>query len=145
MTASRNIYRKRGTGTISSTGHRNIGRSGTKVGEHVLMCERILGRPLPPGAEVHHVNGKPADNRNENFVICPNHEYHFLLHQRTRAYEACGHANWRTCCYCKKWDDPANMRPAGQSRKTGKAARMEHVECSRAWWREYHRRRQKAA
>ncbi len=69
MTASRGIYAKRGTGTISSTGHRNIGRNGTKVGEHVLICERILGRKLPPGAEVHHVNGQPADNTLTNLVI----------------------------------------------------------------------------
>jgi hypothetical protein len=78
--------------------------------EHEVIAERVLGKPLPPGAEVHHVNFKRADNAHENLVICPNHEYHALLHVRTRALDACGHADWRKCTACKQWGPPEALR-----------------------------------
>lgn len=78
---------------------------------HSQIAERALGHPLPPGAELHHIDGNPANNEPGNLVICPNHEYHMLLHQRTRALEACGNAGWRKCKICCTYDDPALMRP----------------------------------
>lgn len=86
--------------------------NGQTVYVHVQVAEKALGRPLPKGAEIHHVNGNPADNQPENIVICPNHEYHMLLHQRERALNACGHADWRPCRICALYDDPASMRPS---------------------------------
>jgi len=77
--------------------------------EHILVTEKVLGKPLPKGAEIHHVNENRSDNRKENLVICQDRAYHFLLHRRTRALKACGHANWRKCNYCKKYDDPENL------------------------------------
>jgi hypothetical protein len=82
---------------------------GEKKLEHVRIAERALGKPMPVGAEVHHVNEQTSDNRPENLVICPDREYHMLLHARQRAQDACGNANWRHCCYCKQYDDPSNM------------------------------------
>jgi hypothetical protein len=58
------------------------------VREHVLVAERALGKFLPPGAMVHHVNEVKADNRGANLVICENHAYHQLLHRRMRKLEA---------------------------------------------------------
>jgi hypothetical protein len=29
--------------------------------EHIVLAERALGKPLPAGAEVHHVNGDKSD------------------------------------------------------------------------------------
>ena len=79
------------------------------VPEHILICEKVLGKPLPEKAKVHHSNGIKDDNQLGNLVICEDHAYHLLLHQRMRAYHACGHANWLKCQYCKQYDDPNNL------------------------------------
>lgn len=86
--------------------------------EHIEIAERILGRPLPKGAEVHHVNEIKTDNRNSNLVICPNRAYHAMLHRRTRAYNACGHADWFKCSICKKYDEPRNLSKINPERET---------------------------
>lgn len=84
--------------------------------EHRLLAEKALGRPLPPGAEVHHVEGKK--NVRGNLVVCQDRAYHFLLHARTRAYRACGNPEYRMCCYCKQWDHASELfrfRPKSSS------------------------------
>lgn len=63
-------------------GHPRADRSG-RVLEHILVAEKALGKMLPPGTEVHHVNGDKSDNRNSNLVVCPDGGYHQLLEVRT--------------------------------------------------------------
>jgi hypothetical protein len=84
--------------------------------EHIAVAERAFGGPLPQGAIVHHFDYDKTNNANSNLLVC-DRSYHRLIHQRTDAFNACGHADWRKCSICKQYDDPANlaMYPSGTS------------------------------
>jgi hypothetical protein len=70
---------------------------------HVSIAERALGKSLPKGAEVHHVDGNRWNNANSNLVICQDHGYHYLLHARARIVRAGGNPNTqRICCHCQR-------------------------------------------
>jgi HNH endonuclease len=58
--------------------------------EHTHVAEQALGKPLPEGAQVHHINHKKTDNRPCNLVICPDAAYHALLHKREKALISMG-------------------------------------------------------
>ncbi len=90
-----------GYAQVMSPGHPKSGRKGY-VYEHILIAEKALGKLLPDKVEVHHYTPK-------QLVVCQDHAYHMFLHQRQRAYETCGHADWRKCRYCKLYDDLKNM------------------------------------
>ena len=77
-----------------------------RIRKHVLIAEKALGKPLPLGACVHHVNGTKNSGQ---LVICQDNAYHMLLHQRARALKACGHASWRKCVYCKQYNNPDKL------------------------------------
>ena len=81
---------------------------------HVRVAEKALGKPLPPGAIVHHVDENKANNAPSNLVICPDRAYHNLLHQRMRARDACGNPNWRMCWCCHQYDAVESMRASGE-------------------------------
>lgn len=75
-----------GKGTISQNGYRVFSEGGKKIKEHRRVAEIALGKPLPPNAVVHHVNGDRTDNRPCNLVICPDEAYHKLLHARQKEF-----------------------------------------------------------
>lgn len=77
--------------------------------DHIVLAERALGKPLPKGARVHHVDYNKRNNAPENLVICPSESYHKLLHIRTDALDACGHASWRKCSFCQQYSPPEDM------------------------------------
>jgi hypothetical protein len=103
------MKRARFTGYIRPDGYIVIQRDGVRTYEHVEVAERVLGKPLPPGAVVHHVDENPSNNDPGNLVVCPDDAYHALIHQRTRALDECGHASWRKCSRCGDYDDPARL------------------------------------
>jgi len=84
-------------------------KSNGMVREHIIVASKALGKPLPKGAAVHHVDGDKSNNIPSNLVICPDEKYHNLLHARTRAKKECGHASWLKCGICKKYDAPENL------------------------------------
>lgn len=127
------IYAAHGTGARHNSGYWMFEIAGRSVLRHVLIAERALGRRLPKGVEIHHVDGNRGNDNPSNLVICPDKAYHALLHVRTSALNECGNANWRKCHICKKYDKPSRLRfyePSGLIR---------HFEC---WKKQYTERRQ---
>ena len=117
-------------GTINGDGYVvfELGGRGA-VSEHVLIAEKAIGRRLPSGAEVHHVDQNKINNAPSNLVICPSRAYHRLLHMRTEALLACGNANARKCWICKQWAD-AGLQFYGTKRR-----QPAHRECVNARFR----------
>lgn len=70
------------------------------VYEHTLIASNALRRGLRRGETVHHINGRPADNRPNNLLVCT-HQYHRALHSRLHLSDA-----W------PQFTRPPNKRPA---------------------------------
>jgi len=120
-------YVTRGAGHVTSHGYRTFGDGGATY-EHRELAERALGRPLPSEVEIHHFDGDGTNNAPGNLVVCPNKQYHKLLHMRQRALEASGDPAKRKCGYCHRWDHVEAMsivktRPYAHYHRSCAAAR----------------------
>ena len=102
--------RPKGAGGITKDGYFERTHDGVTVLDHVAVAQHALGKPLPVGAVVHHVDENKSNNTPANLVICPSQAYHLLLHQRMRAFAASGHYDWRKCNVCKQYDSPDRLR-----------------------------------
>lgn len=97
---------------------------------HVTIAEEVLGRKLPSGTVVHHIDENGLNNSKDNLVICTR-QYHALLHARMRALEACGNPAWRKCPYCQKYDSLDNMSQNSRPPR--------HLSCDAAYQRARYR------
>lgn len=111
-------------------------RTGNGIYYHTIVVEKNLGKQLPEGALVHHINYNKSDNRIHNLLICKNSFHHGEIHRQTDAFKACGNASWLRCVHCKKYDSPKTIY-------TDNASRYYHKNCSSKYARELRRRRNK--
>ncbi len=117
--------RANGTGNIRPDGYVGLQENNISYFEHVRIAEKILGKKLPPGAKVHHLNGNRPDNRPLNLVICQDDSYHRMLHNRINAVKNGYPPHFRKCPYCKQYDDPVNLYTKGTINR--------HVACMKAY------------
>lgn len=94
--------------------------------EHQRIAAAVLGRPVPAGVQVHHVDGNGRNNTRRNLVICDSQRYHQILHARARVLVAGGDPNadaW--CSICQ------HVRPLRMFwiRKSGRRVGRPSSEC----------------
>lgn len=145
---------RRGTGTmlgkrgyilVLAKDHPRANRDGY-VPAHILVVEKTLGHFLQARAVVHHVDGNVSNNAPTNLVVCEDQAYHLLLHQRLRAFRACGDPSALKCDRCGRYDTPPSIAvyPANRAnRKPSFQAR--HKTCNAAYVREFNARRRMSA
>jgi HNH endonuclease len=123
------IRNKKGEGGLA-LGYKYSTVNGKRVFEHIAVAEKALGRKLPKGSVVHHVDENPLNNSPTNLVICPNASYHRLLHYRMRAKKECGDPDKKQCLFCKDWEEPELV-------KYNKASQVYfHTECRQKYRKE---------
>ena len=107
---------------------------GVWLREYIVKAEKALGKPLPKGAEVHHVDENRLNNENSNLVVCEDKYYHKLLHLRAKALEVCGNPEARTCNFCGAWDilDNPDFRLYDRSGRNQGAYGV-HRSCYNKW------------
>lgn len=93
----RKVVEHQGWRFVYAPDHPHASRRGY-VREHVMIAAAALGKPLPPGVVVHHINEIRRDNAHRNLVICQDQAYHLLLHARARTVRAGGNPSTEKVC-----------------------------------------------
>lgn len=77
--------------------YREVKINGERMRCHRLLAEQALGKPLPPGSQVHHVD-RDKWSFTPRLVICQDQAYHTFLHHRMRTQRAGGDPNTQKVC-----------------------------------------------
>lgn len=76
--------------------------TGTRKLAHILVVEKVLGKLLPLGAIVHHVDENGRNNTHDNLSVFPNRAYHKVIHSRLKVLRSGGNPSTeKICCRCK--------------------------------------------
>lgn len=118
---------------------------GRPIQEQVVVAERVLGKVLPSGVEVHHVDGNTLNNANRNLVICEDKAYHKLLHWRERIIRRGGNPNvGKFCSACDRFLPFDAFNVSRAVKHSGRCNRCR--ECSKAACKnQYNRKKAEAA
>jgi len=76
-----NIINEKGAGTVNKGNYRLLTINGKRVYEHRYIIEKAIGRPLPEGTVIHHINGVTTDNRLSNLRVCNSQGEHLSIHR----------------------------------------------------------------
>lgn len=85
--------------------------AGGYVREHHLVVEEAIGKPVPEGAVVHHIDGDVTNNEPSNLVLCEDNAYHLLLHRRQARLEATDDPDAIRCGFCGEFDGEMYVYP----------------------------------
>lgn len=105
------------------------------VMEHILVMEKALGRPILPTEAIHHFDGIRHHNDPGNLMLFAKNAIHTRYHASLRAFEACGHYDWRPCVICGQYDSLENLQKNGRGHI--------HPICRQVYNREYKNRNSK--
>ena len=100
------------------------------VRKHFLVFDSVINKLLPNFAVIHHIDHNPKNNKPTNLVVCENHSYHMLLHEREKALKMYGNVNLRRCLNCHKVDYINNMVHYKRGKNSGYKHRR--GECPKA-------------
>jgi hypothetical protein len=133
-----NIHGKPRKVNVGVNGYQRIvnigGRNGPTEYIHRMLAEQALGRKLQGSELVHHVDCNKANNDPSNLVICPDSEYHQLLHRRQRAIDATGDPKSVKCEYCCGY--------GAEKERPNRPGIGWHFECKRIYERAAYAKRQ---
>lgn len=127
---------------VKAHGHPRSDATGNVLA-HVIIAEKALGKHLPAGAEVHHVDDDGKNNAHSNLVICQDAAYHKLLHARARIVRIGGNPNTqRICSTCRQMKAVEDFNRSLQS---SLGTQTQCRECQSAYCRSYERKDRRVA
>lgn len=106
--------------------HPNANKYGW-VPEHVVAMAIMIGRSVPKGMVVHHMDGDKRNNAPSNLMLCTQRD-HTRMHVMMRAVERCGDGWKRPCRFCGEYSMISDMV------KHGKIEGWCHFRCRQLSW-----------